>query len=293
MTKLLWDQTGEKKYEIGVDHGVLYIPTAGVYDQGFAWNGLTTVTESPSGAEPQPQYADNIKYINLLSYEEFGGTIEAYTYPDEWAQCDGSAEPQVGVRVGQQNRVTFGLSYRTKIGNDTDGMDSGYKIHLVWAALAAASERAYETVNDSPEPINFSWDFTTTPVEVVGYPNLKPTSYICVDSTKVDSTALTALELVLYGSIGVDPKLPAPGEVLDMFDGTVTTVTAANATYNTGTHVVTIPSTTGVKYYVNGVEATAGAQAAMTVGQVSHVTAVAQSGYVLSANSDDDWVFPY
>lgn len=293
MTALLWDQTGEKKFETGVDHGVLYLLSDGAYDQGFAWNGLTTVTESPSGAEPQPFYADNIKYANFLSYEEFGLTIECYTYPPEFSQCDGAAEPQVGVVVGQQNRATFGFSWRTKIGDDANGLDAAYKIHLAYGCLAGPSEKAYTTLSDSPEPLNFSYDVTTTPVSVAGYPNLKPTSYLCIDSSRVDADALAALELQLYGSVGVDPELPLPGDVLALFDGAFTIVTAANATYNTGTHVVTIPSTTGVTYYINGVEATAGAQAAMTVGQVSHVTASPNTGYVLSANSDNDWVFPY
>jgi hypothetical protein len=166
MARLVWDTVGERFYETGVDRGVLYLPTAGAYDTGVAWNGLTTVTESPSGAEATPQYADNIKYLNLVSAEEFGGTIEAFTYPDEFAQCDGSAEPVPGLRVGQQSRKTFGLSYRTKVGNDTDGSDHGYKLHLVYGCLAAPSEKAYATVNDSPEAIALSWEFTTTAVDV-------------------------------------------------------------------------------------------------------------------------------
>ena len=214
MAVLTWDQVGERFYETGVDHGVLYIPTAGVYDSGVAWNGLISVTESPSGAEPSPQYADNIKYLNLLSTEEFGGTIEAYTFPDEFAQCDGTAFPKVGLAVGQQTRKTFGLSYRTKIGNDTDGQDLGYKLHLVYGALAAPSEKAYSTINDSPEAVTFSWEFTTTPVEVTG---LKPTALLTIDSTKVASADLTALEALLYGTQLEEPSLPLPDAVIALF----------------------------------------------------------------------------
>ena len=214
MAVLTWDQVGERFYETGVDHGVLYIPTAGVYDSGVAWNGLISVTESPSGAEPSPQYADNIKYLNLLSTEEFGGTIEAYTFPDEFAQCDGTAFPKEGLAVGQQTRKTFGLSYRTKIGNDTDGQDLGYKLHLVYGALAAPSEKAYSTINDSPEAVTFSWEFTTTPVEVTG---LKPTALLTIDSTKVASADLTALEALLYGTQLEEPSLPLPDAVIALF----------------------------------------------------------------------------
>ena len=214
MAVLTWDQVGERFYETGVDHGVLYIPTAGVYDSGVAWNGLISVTESPSGAEPSPQYADNIKYLNLLSTEEFGGTIEAYTFPDEFAQCDGTAFPKEGLAVGQQTRKTFGLSYRTKIGNDSDGQDLGYKLHLVYGALAAPSEKAYSTINDSPEAVTFSWEFTTTPVEVTG---LKPTALLTIDSTKVASADLTALEALLYGTQLKEPSLPLPDAVIALF----------------------------------------------------------------------------
>ena len=214
MAVLTWDQVGDRFYETGVDHGVLYVPTAGVYDSGVAWNGLISVTESPSGAEPSPQYADNIKYLNLLSTEEFGGTIEAYTFPDEFAQCDGTAFPVEGLAVGQQTRTTFGLSYRTKIGNDTDGQDLGYKLHLVYGALAAPSEKAYATVNDSPEAVTFSWEFTTTPVEVTG---LKPTALLTIDSTKVAEADLTALETLLYGSELKEPSLPLPDAVIALF----------------------------------------------------------------------------
>ena len=219
MTRLAWDTVGQRFYETGVDRGVLYIPTEGLYNAGYAWNGLTGVTESPSGAEATPQYADNIKYLNLVSAEEFGGTIEAFTYPDEFAQCDGSAEPVAGLRVGQQSRKTFGLSYRTKVGNDVDGGDHGYKLHLVYGCLAAPSEKAYTTVNDSPEAMTLSWEFTTTAVEV---PNLKPAASLTVDSrdfkTDPQKAALAALEDALWGPVtGTGtPRLPLPGEVITL-----------------------------------------------------------------------------
>lgn len=292
MAPLTWDQVGERVYETGVDHGVLYLrDEAGVYDSGFAWNGLETVTESPSGAEATPTYADNIKYLNLISVEEFGATIEAYTYPDEFAECDGTVEPEPGVTVGQQNRKTFGLAYRSLKGNDVEGTDFGYKLHLVYGATAAPSEKAYATVNDSPEAITFSWEVTTIPVAVT---DLKPTALLTIDSTKVDAGALSDLEDILYGTTGVDPRLPLPDEVVDLFTGTSTEVrlTGSNApTYNSGTHVVTIPTVVGVSFKINGVTATPGAQAALTVGQTSVVTAHPASGYVLAG--DDDWVFDY
>lgn len=212
MAPLQWDQVGERLYETGVDHGVLYIPDeTGVYDTGFAWNGLTTVTESPSGAESNAQYADNIKYLNLLSAEDFGGTIEALTYPDEFGQCDGTAEIAPGVQIGQQGRKSFGLSYRTRLGNDVEGTDHGYKLHLLYGLLAAPSEKAYATINDSPEAITFSWEVSSTPVPVTGH---KPTALLIVDSTTVDPAALSDLEDVLYGGSGTEPKLPTPDEVI-------------------------------------------------------------------------------
>ena len=213
MAKLVWDKTGDRLYETGVKNGVLYIPTAGVYSKGVAWNGLTAVTESPTGAEATALYADDIKYLSLMSTEEFGATIEAYTYPDEFAACDGSAELADGVTIGQQKRSTFGLCYKTTIGNDTDGNDHGYKLHIIYGALAKPSERAYATINDSPEAITFSWEITTTPVNVTG---AKPTASLVIDSTKADPTKLAALEDVLYGKDGdsaTEPRLPLPDEI--------------------------------------------------------------------------------
>lgn len=211
MSKLVWDKTGERLYETGVKQGVLYPQaTDGKYPKGVAWNGLTTVTESPSGAEATPLYADDIKYLNLISTEELGGTIEAYTYPDEFAECDGSAAIATGVYIGQQPRKTFGLSYRTTLGNDVDSNAHGYKLHLVYGALAAPSEKAYATINDSPEAITFSWEFSTTPVNVDGF---KPTANIVIDSTKVKAENLANLEKILYGDTDTEARLPLPDEV--------------------------------------------------------------------------------
>ena len=211
MSKIVWDQTGERFYETGVKQGVLYTrDTSGAYTGGVAWNGLVSISESPSGAEPTPLYADDIKYLNLMSAEEFGATIEAYTYPEEFMQCDGSASIAEGVYIGQQARKTFGLSYKTTIGNDTDGNDHGYKLHLIYGALAAPSEKAYSTINDSPEAITFSWEVSTTPETVTG---AKPTASIVIDSTKADATKLAALEAILYGSEEEEPRLPLPDEV--------------------------------------------------------------------------------
>ena len=218
MAKLVWDKSSERLYETGVKNGVLYVQgTGGTYPKGVAWNGLTAVTESPSGAEPTPLYADDIKYLNLLSTEEFGATIEAYTYPDEFAECDGSKSLAAGVYIGQQARKTFGMCYKTTLGNDTEGNDHGYKLHIIYGALAAPSEKAYETINDSPEAITFSWEISTTPVNVKGS---KPTATIVIDSTKANPEKLAALEVILFGAdapngegTGTDPRLPLPDEI--------------------------------------------------------------------------------
>lgn len=211
MSRLVWDQTGERLYETGVKNGVLYVRgDNGAYDNGVAWNGLTAVTESPSGAEATAMYADDIKYLNLMSNEEFGATIEAYMYPDEFAACDGSASLVDGVVIGQQARKTFGLCYRTTLGNDVDGNDHGYKLHLIYGCLAAPSEKAYASINDSPEVITFSWEVTTTPVDVAGF---KPTACVTIDSTKADKTKLEALEAILYGAEESEARLPLPDEI--------------------------------------------------------------------------------
>lgn len=226
--KLVWDKTGEHFYETGVKNGVLYpMSASGTYPKGVAWNGLTAITESPSGAEATALYADDIKYLNLMSNEEFGATVEAYTYPDEFAECDGSASLTEGVYIGQQARKTFGLCYRTTLGNDSKGNDYGYKLHIIYGAMASPSEKAYSTINDSPDAITFSWELSTTPVAVA---NFKPTASLTIDSTKVDSTKLAALEEILYGKDGtgedqstgaVDPRLPLPDEIATLMKTSV------------------------------------------------------------------------
>lgn len=213
MAKLVWDATGERLFETGVDHGVLYVMGTNGYENGVVWNGLTAVNESPEGGEPTALWADNIKYLNLMSAEEFKGSIEAYTYPDEFMECDGSAELVDGVVVGQQTRKQFGLCYRTRIGNDVDGSEHGYKLHLVYGCLASPTEKGYETINDSPDAITFSWDFVTTPVSVVdgsGNEIAKPTAHLIIDSTKVDATKLAAFETTLYGGDSTEATLPLP-----------------------------------------------------------------------------------
>lgn len=226
--KLVWDKTGEHYYETGVKNGVLYpMSASGTYPKGVAWNGLTAITESPSGAEATALYADDIKYLNLMSNEEFGATVEAYTYPDEFAECDGSASLTEGVYIGQQARKTFGLCYRTTLGNDSKGNDYGYKLHIIYGAMASPSEKAYSTINDSPDAITFSWELSTTPVAVA---NFKPTASLTIDSTKVDPQKLTELEEILYGKDGtgedhstgaVDPRLPLPDEIANIMKGSV------------------------------------------------------------------------
>jgi len=231
MFKLVWDTVGERLYETGTKKGVLFVydKTTKNYGAGVAWNGLTAVTESPSGADENAIYADDIKYLSLRAKEEFGGTIEAYTYPDEWMACDGSASPSTGVVFGQQSRSMFGLCYRTILGNDTELDEYGYKIHLVYGATASPSERSYETVNDSPDAITFSWEFTTVPVDVDGY---KPVSLVTIDSTKVDADALASLEAIVYGSDSTEPRLPMPSEVAELFAATTSTTETVTDTTN-------------------------------------------------------------
>lgn len=290
MAKIVWDKTGERLYETGTDRGVLYTPNGvGEYTNGFPWNGITAVSESPSGAEATPIYADNIKYLELRSAEEFGATIESYTYPEQFNQFNGIATPTEGIYVGQQARRTFGLSYRTLIGNDLDGQDHGYKIHLVYGCTASPSERSYATVNDTPEAITLSFELTTTPVEIDGI--LKPTSTLVIDSTKVDATKLAQLETILYGGPATNPRLPMPAEVIGMFSGSVTEVTSVAPSYDSSTDIVTIPNVTGITYSVDDVDVPAGPYGPITDSVI--VRARAQTGYVLSSMSDDDWVIEY
>ena len=211
MAQLVWDKTGERFYETGVKKAVLYPQVSGAYPKGVAWNGITAINDSPSGAEATPLYADDIKYLNLMSKEEYNGSIEAYTYPDEFAECDGSVEVATGVTIGQQPRKPFGYSWVTTIGNDTEGTNYGYKIHIVYGALAAPSEKPHNTINDSPEIDPFSWEISTTPVNVTGH---QPTAKLEINSTKVDKDKLAELEAILYGTDDVEARLPLPDEII-------------------------------------------------------------------------------
>ncbi|UVK62838.1 major tail protein [Arthrobacter phage Uzumaki] len=287
MVALTWDDTGKRFYETGVEKGVLYKQNAtGVYDTGFAWNGLSSVTESPSGAEANAVYADNIKYLNLISNEDFSGTIEAYTYPAEFAECDGTATLTPGLYAGQQNRKTFGLSYKTLLGNDVLNTGLGYKLHLVYGATAAPTERAYASVNESPEALTFSWEFSTNPVPVPGF---KPSAILTIDSTKVNASKMADLELALYGSAGVEPRLPLPAEVLSILSQTLTVATPTAPTYNAATDTITIPAITGVDYFIDGVKKTG----AVVITKDTVVTASPQAGYKFPAVTDDDWLIVY
>ena len=272
MAKLEWDQIGERLYETGVSKVVVYPVVNNEYPRGYAWNGATGVTESPSGAESNPQYADNIKYLNLISSEEFGATLTAFTYPDEFAECDGSAEPIPGVKIGQQNRKSFGLSYQTILGNDTDGVDHGYKLHLIYGALASPSEKAYNTINDSPEANEFSWEVTTTPVAVSGY---KPTASITIDSTKVDTGKLDELEDILYGTENTDARLPLPDEVFSIMGGAATvdiTLNRSNANVTVG-RTITLKATTNPAGEVVTWSSSANSTATVADGVVTGVAA--------------------
>lgn len=294
MTVLQWDLSGERLYETGVDRGVLFqVDNAGDYVTGKAWNGLTAVTDSPSGAESTKQYADNIEYLNLLSTEMFGCTIEAFTYPDEFGQNDGTVAPTPGVAVGQQRRRTFGFSWRTRLGNDIDGTDYGYKLHLVWGCLAAPSEKPYTTINDSPEAITFSWEVSTTPVAIgtIGGTEYRPSAKMTIDSTQVDPVKLAALEAMLYGTVGTDSELPLPADVITMMTVALTSATPAAPTYDNTDDMITIPNTTGVEYLINGVVQTAG-----DVGPISantEVRARPAAGYKFPVPTQTQWVFVF
>jgi hypothetical protein len=289
MAVLAWDTAGTMRYETGVDQGVLYILNTGngLYDTGYAWNGLTTVTETPAGASHNPQYADNIKYLDILSAETFGGTIQAFTAPDAFAACDGLYVPEAGVAVGQQSRATFGMSYRTRVGNDSNAA-AGYKYHLLYGLTASPSQKAYATVNDSPAAIDFSWDIASIPAGVSGH---SPTSSITIDSTQVGSSALTNLLNDLYGTAGTSPFLPSPDTVLGLFAGSVTMVTLTAPTFD-GAHTITIPSQTGVTYYVDGVVHAAGSQL-LTTGQKKVVSATANAGFAFNTPVVTSWLFSF
>lgn len=285
MSKIIWDATGEHKYETGVSKGVLYLPDeGGAYTTGFGWNGLTKVTEKPTGAAPTPMYADNRKYLNLLSTEMWAGTLEAYTYPDQFGVCDGTAEPEAGVAIGQQPRTSFGFSYVTQIGNELVGSIAGTKTHLVYNALAAPSEKDYESISDTPSAISFSWELSTTAVDVPGY---QPTSTITIDSTKVDPDALATLQAFLYGTDADSPTLPTPAAVLAIFAGTVTTVTPTAPTL--ATHALTIPTVTGVTYFIEGEPVTG----VITITATVLVTATPNVGYQFPPLVVPEWEFVY
>jgi hypothetical protein len=295
MTALKWDQTGERTFETGVSKGVLYQVDTGTgdYTPGVAWNGLTTVTESPAGADSNKQYADNIVYLNLQSAETFDGTIEAFTYPMEFEQNDGSVEPTPGVTVGQQPRKQFGLCYRTILGNDVEGNEYGYKLHLIWGCLAAPSEKAYATVNDSPSPIGFSWGVSTTPVEVgtvLGHA-YKPTSIIKVSSVGTDPVKLATLEAYLYGTVSDDPMLPSPADVITIMASTLTSATPTAPTYNSSTDIITIPAVTGVEYYIDGVLVPSGAFGPIASNKL--VKARPATGYTFPAEQQKEWGIIY
>ena len=288
MTRLVWDAVGERFYETGVDRGVLYVPdSAGNYENGYAWNGLTNVQETPTGAEASAQYADNQKYLNLYSAEEFGATLEAFTWPDEFNQFDGVVEPEAGVYVGQQNRGVFGLSYRTLIGNDQDGNAHGSKLHLVYGCQASPSDKGYSTVNDSPEPINFSWEIETTPVAVTLGGEEKVTALLTIDSRTADPTGWTALQDMLWGTAGTDPRLPLPNDVIALFTGTATLATPTEPTFN-GTDEITIPTVTGVEYYD---EATLVPAGVYTITEDTVITARPATGYYFPDPVADEWYY--
>ena len=302
MAQLTWDTAGKRLYETGIDKAVLYIPDGtGAYSNGVAWNGLTAVTETPSGAAATALYADNQKYLNLISIEEFGADIEAYTYPDEFRQFDGlsipSAVPGGGVAIAMQPRSTFGLCYRTKVGNDLVADSYGYKLHMIYGAFAAPAQKAYNTINDKPDGMIFKWTISTNPVSTVN--GTRATALVTVDYNKVPAGTMSALENILYGSSAA-PRLPLPDEIVTLMSAAVTTLaTVTPPTYNSSTHVVTIPALTGVAYYVgvNGatpVLTSAGALTAMTAGQITRVYARPASNlYTINPLEVTDWEFPY
>ena len=287
MTKIVWDKVGERLFRTGCSHGVLYRQNAsGIYNVGYAWNGLVSVSASPTGAEATPQYADNIIYVNLVSAERFEGSISAFMYPDAFAECDGTASPVEGLGIGQQTRKPFGLAYRTLLGNDLQGQDYGYELNLVYGALAAPSERENNTVNDSPEAMELSWDLTTTPVEVPGF---KPAATLTLNSTKIPAAKLLEIENILYGTAGQDPRLPLPAEIISILSGSSTEVEPVEPTYNSTTKVITIPTVTGVEYLIDG-EVVSGT---VTITKDTVVTARPTSGYKFPEVTDDDWFYNF
>lgn len=294
MAQLTWDAAVDRRFENGVDHGVLYKPNSeGEYVNGYAWNGLISVSEAPEGAESNKQYADNIVYLNLLSAEEFKATVEAFTYPMEFEECDGLGSPEDGITFGQQPRKMFGLSYRTKVGNALNP-EAGYKLHIIYNCLAAPSEKAYNTVNDSPEAVTFSWELSTTgmPVGTIGGTDFKPTATVTIDSTTVDADALATLEEMLYGTSGSDPELPTPAQIAALFAGTVVSATPTAPTYNAATDTMTIPSVTGIEYR-NDATNEVYAPGPLVITENHLVKAYALSGYRIPSGVDRDWLITF
>lgn len=291
MVALAWDTVGQHVYETGVDKGVLFIPDSnGNYIEAHAWNGLTKVTEKPVGGTATALYADNTRYLNLTSTEYFGCDLSAYTYPDAWSVCDGTIEPESGVAVGQQSRKTFGFCYRTRIGNDLIGTDEGYKLHLVWGCTAAPSQKAWTTINDSPSANEFTWSVTCVPISASGY---KPMSTLVIDSTKVNPSALSTLEDTLYGTSGVNGRLPLPDEILAMFSGTMSSAVPTEPTYDTGTHTVTIPTVTGLQYFkvVGGVATLVTGTVVITVNTV--FMALPTAGHYIPDPNVNEWLITF
>lgn len=285
--KLTWDDTGKRLWETGVEQGTLFVRNAlGLYPTGVAWNGLTAVTESPSGAESNKLYADNRVYANIMSAEELSGTIEAYMWPTEFNSCDGTASPYPGVYVGQQSRDTFGFVYKTKIGNDVSE-DLGYKLHLWYGCKASPSEKAYNTVNESPELTTFSWEVSAEKIEV---PGLKPAASLTIASTEVDAAKLAALEAVLFGTAGVDARLPLPAEVFTLIGTVLTDAMPVMPAYVQGTHTITIPTTTGIDYQIDGVTKVAGA---VVITKDTTVIAVPKATFRIKPGWDDDFFYAF
>lgn len=286
-----WDKQGDRFYETGIDRGVLYPQNdSGIYPEGVPWNGLIEVSENPTGAEPTPLHADNIKYLELMSVEEFEASIEAYTYPKEFEACDGSAELAPGVTLGQQSRRPFGMSYRTKIGNDIDYDKHGYKIHLIYGAMASPTDKGYQTISDTPEAIQFSWDITTTPVAVTGF---EPTATLTINSTEVGIDVMETLEGILYGEGSTKGRLPLPDEILTIITGVVPKieVTPPAPTFSDSTGIITIPDEEGVIYKVGGETASSGAQEPIAEDTDVIVTAEADTGYRIKAGVTTTWTF--
>lgn len=289
MSKLTWDAPGTRLYETGVDHGVLFPTRNGVYQTGVPWSGLTTVTESPSGAEPTPIYADNKKYLNLMSAEDFGFSIEALYYPDEWEECDGSAEIAPGISIGQQARKPFGFSYRSLLGNELEATEHGYKLHIVYGGLASPSERSRASVNETPEAATLSWDITTTAVDVPGF---RATAHVTIDSTKTPASVMAAIESILYGTNGQDSRLPTPAELMALQQDAATVVAPAAPTFTPATGAIVIPTApAGVEYRRVDTDVVVTGTVTVAAGKTLGIRALAKPGFAFIPDQDDYWSF--